>query len=56
MAISVNQMAHSILGRYVLSDPCVVVHLFSKHAPQTCTVWRTMGQTASKRPETSILE
>ena len=30
----------NVLGQYVLSDPSVVVHLFSKRAPRACTAQR----------------
>ena len=31
----------NLLGQYVLSDLCLVVHLFSKRALRACTSWRS---------------
>ena len=30
----------NLLGQYVLSDSCLVVHLISKRAARACTAWR----------------
>ena len=34
----------NVFGQFVLSDPCVVVHLFSKRAPRACTARPFLAQ------------
>ena len=38
--LSLHLVTVNLLGQFVLSDSCLVVHLICKHAARACTAWR----------------